>query len=640
MRKLKGAVSLVLVWGASAAVQSAVRAEGEADIANAESDPAVVMQRYIVSATRIGKNPWRYGSFPGFEVLSRASEEDTYWLLSSYFYERMIEKALLPADWFPQPPVPYTIIIDDTNLGAAPGGQIHLHPLNFHSPEDALTWGKGSLWGDVSPYVSDDAVASGDGDTTAINSNLYGVDTHGQMFSNLGVNRISYCTPPLPNWLIAGLTGRNAGIFREAYIAAATADKPGIWTPGFANFHEVKGPGTLWKSVDETRQLLQKIKKDKKTKIALLPLGDLFAETLPSDESDPIWESEAALFVRWGLFGRPGHKDPAMSRAFLEFARRVRVEPVTEQMFAECFGFGYAAMEERLEGFLKEVLAQPTSVAMDSSLNFPRPELKEATADQIGRILGDWLRMKGDSLANNDPELSARFLTAAGQMLLRAYKDDNGLPPDVAPSSGGGRSADPSRNSAFGRPVAMKPFVVSASRLHDPGLLAVYGMYEHDTGDEAKAREFLEAAAKAGAVRPKALVALAQLRYSEASDKPLGAEDKLSAKQTSSIVEPLQTALQASPDPDLCSRIMDVWRESEGKPADRDIEELVEGVALYPRNTDLAYRAATFCARNGYETQAAGLLDKALVFTTNEDDRASLEELRSSLRPLPAIELK
>jgi len=295
MRKLKGAVSLVLVWGASAAVQSAVRAEGEADIANAESDPAVVMQRYIVSATRIGKNPWRYGSFPGFEVLSRASEEDTYWLLSSYFYERMIEKALLPADWFPQPPVPYTIIIDDTNLGAAPGGQIHLHPLNFHSPEDALTWGKGSLWGDVSPYVSDDAVASGDGDTTAINSNLYGVDTHGQMFSNLGVNRISYCTPPLPNWLIAGLTGRNAGIFREAYIAAATADKPGIWTPGFANFHEVKGPGTLWKSVDETRQLLQRIKKDKKTKIALRPLGDLFAETLPSDESDPIWGSEAAL---------------------------------------------------------------------------------------------------------------------------------------------------------------------------------------------------------------------------------------------------------------------------------------------------------------------------------------------------------
>jgi len=47
----------------------------------------------------------------------------------------------------------------------------------------------------------------------------------------------------------------------------------------------------------------------------------------------------------------------------------------------------------------------------------------------------------------------------------------------------------------------MKPFVVSASRLHDPELLAVYGLYEHDTGDDGKAREFLEAAAKAGAVR-------------------------------------------------------------------------------------------------------------------------------------------
>ena len=79
----------------------------------------------------------------------------------------------------------------------------------------------------------------------------------------------------------------------------------------------------------------------------------------------------------------PGHVDPAMSRAFLELVRRARREPVTEQVFTECFGFGYAAMEEKLGLFLKAVLAHPTSVDLDMPGSFPEPELKPATADQI-----------------------------------------------------------------------------------------------------------------------------------------------------------------------------------------------------------------------------------------------------------------
>jgi hypothetical protein len=309
-------------------------------------------------------------------------------------------------------------------------------------------------------------------------------------------------------------------------------------------------------------------------------------------------------------------------------------------MFSDCFGFGYVAMEERLANFLGYVIARPTSVPLVSSLRLPRPNMKAATADQIGRIIGDWLRMKGDSFAGNDPELSREFLSASGQMLLRAYEADNGLPPDVNPSSGGDRSAEPSQNSTVGRTVVMKPFVVSASRLHDPELLAVYGLYEHDTGDDGKAREFLEAAAKAGAVRPGACIVLAQMRFSEAADKPVGADDKLSAQQTASILEPLQTALRSSPDPDICSLIINVWRASEGKPADRDVQELVECAALFPRNTDLAYRTAVFCAHNGYNGQAAKLIDKAVIFATDDDNRASLNELRSSLGVLPAVDLK
>ena len=95
-------------------IQPAAGADEKADIAKVESSPAVVMQRFMVSATRIEKNPWRYGSIPGFEVLSRASDEKMYWMLAAYYDEMMIEKALLPADWLPQPSVPYTLIVDDT----------------------------------------------------------------------------------------------------------------------------------------------------------------------------------------------------------------------------------------------------------------------------------------------------------------------------------------------------------------------------------------------------------------------------------------------------------------------------------------------------------------------------------------------
>ena len=59
----------------------------------------------------------------------------------------------------------------------------------------------------------------------------------------------------------------------------------------------------------------------------------------------------------------------------------------------------------------------------------------------------------------------------------------------------------------------MKPFVVAASHIHDPALLAVFGLYEHDVGNVGQARELLEAASANGAVRPRAYVALAKLLF-------------------------------------------------------------------------------------------------------------------------------
>jgi hypothetical protein len=221
-------------------------------------------------------------------------------------------------------------------------------------------------------------------------------------------------------------------------------------------------------------------------------------------------------------------------------------------------------------------------------------------------------------------------------MLERAYRDDNGLPPDVDPSGGGGRTAAPTAGAAaHGPTVVMKPFVVTADRIHDPGLLAVYGLYEHDVGDDGKARELLEAAAKAWVVRPRAYLVLGELRYSEAIAKPLGTRGRLSGEQAAFVLEPLHAALRYPPVPGVYGLIEETWSHCDAKPGAGDIGEIAEGVALFPRFTPLAYRSALLCAQSGYAAEAAEMIDKGLLFATNRDSIEHFERLRSTLPAAP-----
>ncbi len=465
------------------------RADQEADLAAAAArDEAKMMQGFIVSATRIEKNPWYHASLPAFEILSRATDEVTNWECKALLRGLFFENAVLPKDWLPQSPVPYTVIIDDVDLREISEAQIHSLPMKFRLPDDPLIWGGRWIGLGDRFRVSNDSIAAHDPDTYAANLNLNGVNISPSAVAvgRIGLERLRHCTPPLPKWLFEGLLGLNSGILRELFVPLTDND---------GNNWGMSGPGTLWVSLDETQQLLIRLKNDDtfgSLKIPVLPMGALFAEGPVDKGSRELWESESGLFVRWGLIG-PGHDDPALSRAFLELVRRARREPVSERMFTDCFGFGYGVMEDKLASYLKTVLAKPTNVDVAVPVDFPLPDMKPATSDEIGRILGDWLRMKGDSLRGNDPELGGVFLVTAGRILERAYRDDNGLPPDVAPPSSGEVSAKLPGNSSPGLVVNMKPLVVTASRIHDPRLLAVYGLYEHDIGNDGKAKELLEA---------------------------------------------------------------------------------------------------------------------------------------------------
>lgn len=594
----------------------------------------VELPPFVVRAMRIDKTPWSYAAVPGFEILSRASTTNTGWMLDALRRGKWLEEQLLPPDWLTPAPLPYTVIIDDTDVESTQSGEVHLQLLKLNPPADALTWGRFSS----EVRVTTERLGAGDQDTYAISRNVRGSDTNRAILATISLERLTRSTPPLPSWLNAGLLGSHAGIFRESFIRADN-DDGGVHMIGNGQNHEIirsaAGPGALWISLEETERLLAALKTEKKrhelTKIAMLPLRQLFTETPDPGTNPLLWESEAALFARWALMG-PGHEDPALSQAFLDFVRRARREPVTEPIFRECFGFGYGTMEEKLEAFLRTVIAKPNHVRLNFPPDFPEPDLKPATTDQIGRLLGDWLRMEGESFRRSDPELRSKLFYAAGRVLRRTYQYDNGLPPDAEPSSPGTKTARPSRNPGAESIIALEPFVVTAARIHDPALLAVYGLYSHDSGDDTKAREFLGKAVKTGATRPTASLVLAQLNYADAMTHPLGAGGKISQPQALAILAPLSAVLKYPLSFDAYALIALTWLHCEAKAPEDDVARIVEGVERFPRSTQLAYSSALVCAGSGDLAHAAALVDRGLLFVTEDAERARFEHLREMLR--------
>lgn len=615
MPRVAGALGLCL--GLLLGVRPASLADQASDPASAAAqERAVKMQRFIVSAARVDKNPWRYASLPGFEILTRASPEKTASMLDSLRRGLWLQNDLMTKEWLPQSPVPYTVIIDDTDLATISVSQLHFQTINLQAPADAVAWGKLSggalIWTDRLPAC--------DSDTLAFNTNVFGVDMNTMAYGSISLDRLGHCAPPIPRWLVAGLVGPTSGIFREGFEPVV---RRGLFGAGW--IHNAIGPGTLWFSLEETQRLMDQIAQnkahDKATPIVVPPLQNLFREATPPPEDLPIWESEAALLARWGLMG-PGSEDPATSRGFLELVRRARTEPISEHVFKECLGFGYDEMEKRLGYFLTAVLGRPTSLELDMPAEYPKPALKTATAGQVGRILGDWLRMQGDSYRRSDPSLSRESFYFAGRVLERALRSGSWPP--------GGRSEVPVAPPP-GDPDSQESVLASADRVSDPELLAVYGLFAHDTGNTGVSREFLEAAMKAKAVRPRAQIVLAQQRYSEAIGKPQGSGGKLSAQQASSVLVPVMAALQKAPSEEAYSLIVETWSRCDTRPGESDVDEIIKGAGLYPRNTDLAYDSALLCSLSGYDAQAAKLIDLGLVFTTHEVNRQHFLELRSNL---------
>jgi hypothetical protein len=162
-------------------------------------------------------------------------------------------------------------------------------------------------------------------------------------------------------------------------------------------------------------------------------------------------------------------------------------------------------------------------------------------------------------------------------------------------------------------------------------LLAVVGLYEHDIGNDRKARLFLKRAIKLKVDRPKAGIVLAKLRFAEAIQRPAGKTGKLSAQQVSSILEPLRTPRNFHFNSEAYHSIVETWDKSEGKPDEHEADEIVKGIEQFPRDIGLLYSFSIVCARCGYISQAAELIDKGLSFTPPGENRERIVKLRATI---------
>ena len=560
----------------------------------------MVLEKLIVEATQpdsrsvlgriLGRNStWLHVSMPDYEILSRRDWEETLAVAKHLADSLATDKRFVPESHLAPLVTPMSFIVFDHATSKAMEALI---PNSFDvvdSPDFGIyhnRFGMAAGGIDISDADTHCAVQNRQGTSWPWAGGGLG---RGPIPTGL-LFQISQCAPALPLWYQYGFVGP-CGLLRMVE----------------GSNHIILAKAT-WLSEAETNTIITEAKKNK-----LLPklpaIEELFRRrgdgpgNSLTDWPSPAWMAEAALFLRWGLYSDSGNKHGLRSK-FETFAERSRTEPVTEAMFRECFGFGYAEMQSQLGHYLIEAGRKPVLVDDDSLVVHanptPRPKqslpatlaCREATPSEIARLLGDWERMEGKAKRVSDPALSRLYLKRAGKTLHECY--DNGE--------------------------------------RDPRFLAVLGLYDSDVGATAEARSMLAIATEAGVARPTAFVTLAQLNFDEALAHPGTEDGKFNAQQTATVLKPLfDVRKRARLESAGYLLIAEVWLHSVEKPSLRNLAVLQEGMELYPFDSALGSAVGRVYAQWGYVAEVRTLIDQRLKFVDAATAK-QLVDLEASLK--------
>jgi tetratricopeptide (TPR) repeat protein len=206
---------------------------------------------------------------------------------------------------------------------------------------------------------------------------------------------------------------------------------------------------------------------------------------------------------------------------------------------------------------------------------------------EIARIVGDWGRLEGRTIGMENLEYQQECMEQAERLFARVYRRGNS----------------------------------------DPLFLATFGLYELQVGDDVRAREALEAATRAGVLRPRAYVELARLKLDDALPSVEEGIGDLSASDFDEITGLLTTARVQMPSLlatyDVLARALE---HAPMKPDGEHLRPMEEAMAMFPRNAALAYKLANLYRRLGMRDEAAAVINRALKFSDSDQDRVLLAE--------------
>jgi tetratricopeptide (TPR) repeat protein len=513
-------------------------------------------------------NPWQYISLPGFEIISHCPDSFNETYVRALRTATAARLALLPEAFWGQLATPIKIVL----YNRPPERREGIYRTN---PID-LSWSSedGAILGSDTILLSH-PVTMGDGDTFINCGNYWDIQSES---SNLSIDldsaiRIGVRVPRFPAWFIAGLEGP-CGLFRNRLIDSTLLGDVVILS------------NARWISSAETIAIQNEGSKGPKgrgsSRRTLLPLAKVFNGSVPLDQRE-VWGAEAALFVRWGLY-KSGARQP-----FLDFVDQATREPITEPLFKRYLGIGYAEAQKRLSDFLPAAVSESIRVPLATP---PDVELRtrEATSDEVARIIGDWGRLEGRSGGLQYSEYRRECMEQADRLFER----------------------------------------ISSRRNGDPLFLAAFGLYELQVGDSLRARQALEAATAAGVVRPRAYVELASLRLDASLPSAQEGIGDLSDAEFAEIVGLLTAARVQMPALPSCYRLLArVLEHAPTKPSREDLRALDEAVRLFPQDAALAYQVANLYKKLGNSAKATAIIDRAMGFAESDGERELLSDFRA-----------
>jgi TonB family protein len=548
----------------------------------ARSSAALVLPPFLVEdqdlESRIDRPDWIYCEGYGLEVLSACSEEETQQYVQELRKQRIEMGKFVPDEFLLHTALPTTVILFPQSLRHAMDQEMisELERMPVKS-------------GDPGRFRPMDDLRLSDPDSTYIFVALDDTEwTKHQVDWKWGNGRApgfvyspEYLTyllesrrPPLPEWYVIGVT-RFYGSMRTPWEEGGFDPDPWLGDGPVSELRQRPGAHS-----------------------ALLPMNELLVDRLPSGMSEDyqrMWKAQAELFVRWAYSGRIRGTREQLRR----FVGAAASQPMTEQLFQDCFGMSHADALEALTGYLPVAVNETLRGPSPPSTAFRPMAFRAASKEDVHRVKGEWGRRVLGTIKEYNPDALPLYVEQDERLLQGAY----------------GRGE------------------------HDPRLLSSLALFRIDTNEIDKGRTLLEANPEACEVRPLASLKLAWLRLGEATRHPGGPRGRLSERQALGVLASISASIESDPPMEDAFVMAASVAEHLGRnPNKAELERLNRGARLFPRNSELVLKVAAWDLGAGARSAAQQLI--ALGMAETIDPRMHEKLAALEITKPPSIETR